>query len=349
MAVIRYRGNPIIRCEDVEPILDGGQIIGVFNAAVARVGGQTVLLVRVAERPEQVDASRVITAFYDSQTDRIVLKSFDRSDAQWDFTDPRLIAGTDTIYLTSLSTLRVARSTDGVHFRIDPDVCLQPANAYESYGLEDPRISFLDGRYWIDAVAVSSQGVVTELLSTEDFIQFERHGLIFGPENKDVALFTERINGSAWALHRPSSPFSTKNSIWLASSPDFMHWGDHHYLIGPRPGYWDNTRIGAGAPPVRIEKGWLEIYHGVDQDDRYCLGAVLLDRDRPWRVLARSETPILEPQASYETEGFYGQVVFTCGVLLNGSTCRIYYGAADEVMAMADVALDDILSTLRRN
>ncbi len=305
-----------------------------------------VLLLRVAERPVSSDASIVLTAAYDVDKSEIVLKEFSRDDSANDFSDPRLIVRRGQTYLTSISHLRLARSKDGINFEIDGQPAIVPANDYESFGIEDPRISLIDGKYYVGYVAVSPNGVTTCLASTEDFESFERHGVIFCPENKDVAIFPEKISGRYYALHRPASPLFAKNDIWIAESDDLICWGNHRFLMTPREGCWDEMKIGASAVPVRTEQGWLEIYHGVDRANRYCLGAVLLDGNKPWKVVARSNKPILEPQAEYEVEGFFGNVVFSCGVLLEDNMLKIYYGVADTSICYAEVELKGVIDTL---
>ena len=160
-------------------------------------------------------------------------------------------------------------------------------------------------------------------------------------------MFEEQINGQYYCLHRPSSVFLGGNFIWLASSPDLKHWGNHQCILRTRKGRWDSARVGAGAAPIKTEAGWLEIYHGADAQHRYCLGAVLLDLNDPSIVLARSEEPLFEPVASYEQTGFFGNVVFTNGHIVNGDEITMYYGASDEVICGATLSVDYILSTLR--
>ncbi len=116
--------------------------------------------------------------------------------------------------------------------------------------------------------------------------------------------------------------------------------------MGPRADFWDEIRVGASAVPFKIEAGWLEIYHGVDQNNRYCLGAMLLDAEQPWKVVARSEKPILEPQADYETKGFFGNVVFTCGLLYEDDKLRIYYGVADTAICYAELSIQEVIKSL---
>ena len=170
--------------------------------------------------------------------------------------------------------------------------------------------------------------------------------MIIPPHNKDCALFEETIGGKYMALHRPSSPELGGNYIWLAESPDLEHWGRHHCIAHTRPGLWDSARIGAGAAPIRTDRGWLVIYHGADKNHRYCLGAMLLDLKNPSRVLARGQEPIMEPVAEYEKTGFFGNVVFTNGHLVDGDTVTLYYGASDTVICGAKVSIKGILNTL---
>ena len=116
-------------------------------------------------------------------------------------------------------------------------------------------------------------------------------------------------------------------------SPDLEHWGHHRCIAHTRKGMWDSVRVGGGAAPIRTPQGWLEIYHGATAlPTRYCLGPLLLDLDQPWKVLARSKEPIMEPIAPYEQVGFFGNVVFTNGHLVDGDRVTIYYGASDSVI-----------------
>ena len=343
MSVSRSPHNPIIGPKDVKPSRDDFEVIGVFNAGVARFKNEVILLLRVAERPMSTHPDITLAGVYDVTQGDIALKKFSKDDPENDFSDPRLIIRPDETYLTSISHLRLARSTDGISFKIEDAPAIAPANDYEAFGVEDPRISLIDDIYYISYVGVCPLGVTTCLASTKDFKSFQRHGAIFCPENKNVVLFPERIGGRYYALHRPTSPLFNKQEIWLAESPDPNCWGNHRYLMGPRAGFWDETKMGAGAVPYKTEHGWLEIYHGADRNNRYCLGAVLLDATQPWKVLARTEKPILEPQADYEIEGFFGNVVFSCGLLYEKNKLRIYYGVADTAVCYAELPLQDVL------
>jgi len=347
VALWRAPGNPLIRPEDVPASRNDFEVIGVFNAAAARLRDEVILLLRVAERPLNDNPALALAPMYDPDRQTIVTRAFAKDDTETNLSDPRLIVRAGETYLTSISHLRLARSRDGVTFAVDDAPALSAATAYETLGIEDPRISGIDGVYYVTYVAVSPHGVTTCLASTQDFQSLQRRGVIFPPENKDVALFAGRARDRYYALHRPHSPLFQRNDIWISESPDLLCWGNHRRLMGLREGLWDETRIGAGAAPFRIDEGWLEIYHGADRNNRYCLGAVLLDGDEPWKVVARSETPVFEPEAEYERAGFFGNVVFTCGLLFEDETLKIYYGAADTTIAYAELPLADVLATLR--
>jgi len=253
-------------------------------------------------------------------------------------------------YLAQISHLRVARSRDGVRFTVDPDVSLGPQVALEEYGVEDPRITFIDGRFHVTYVSVSRWGITTSLATTTDFRTYDRKGVIFLPDHKDVVLFPEKIGDRYAALTRPMpQSFGRIFGIWIAFSDDLMSWGDHAPLALPRWGRWDELRTGASAVPFRTERGWLELYHGVDRDTTYSMGAVLLDLADPRKVIARSPAPILKPTEVYETIGLFNQTVFSCGHIPldgRGERIRLYYGAADSVVAAADFDVREILDSL---
>ncbi|HMH26772.1 MAG TPA: glycoside hydrolase family 130 protein [Gemmatimonadaceae bacterium] len=343
--------NPIITPEMVLPSRPDFEVLGVFNPGVARHNGDVVLLLRVAEAPRKMSSALAAAPIFNSESNRIEIKRWQVTEDGPDVSDPRLVVDNGRTWLTSMSHFRVARSTDGIHFDVEGLPALTAATAYESFGVEDPRITQLDGVYWITYTAVSHYGIGTALASTTDFKTFERHGIIFPPPNRNVTIFPEKIGGLYAALHRPMPEGLGQHSIWAASSSDLKSWGNHRLVATPRQGSWDDTKVGGGAPPFRVhhgkEDGWLAIYHGVTGNPpTYALGALLLNRHDPSRVRGRSRDPILIPEAPYEREGFFGKVVFTCGALTDGDLVRVYYGAADGVTAVADLSLQEILSGL---
>jgi predicted GH43/DUF377 family glycosyl hydrolase len=341
----RFGQNPILRPQDVRPSVEGMEVTCLLNPGVFRYQGKTWLLVRVAERPAQIPGKTSFPIL--SPEGRLEILEFNSNDSRLDLSDPRVISFDGQDYLTTLSHLRLLSSDDGVAFT-EPaqNQPMMGAGELETYGIEDCRVAQIDETYYLTYTQVSSNGVGVGLRTTRDWQNFVHAGMIFPPHNKDCALFEERIGGKYYALHRPSSPELGGNYIWLAESPDLIHWGGHRCLAHSREGHWDSARVGAGAAPIRTAEGWLEIYHGATKENRYCLGALLLDLHEPWRVLARSETPIMEPSASYEKEGFFGQVIFTNGHLVDGDRLTVYYGAADSVICAAHFSIRSILSSL---
>jgi predicted GH43/DUF377 family glycosyl hydrolase len=341
----RFPENPLLRPADVRPSTPGMKGECLLNPGAFRFDGKTWLLLRVAERPEQKAGKTTFPII--AASGALEILEFDNSDPKLDLSDPRVLRYDGTDYLTTLSHLRLAASDDGVHFREDESYLpLFGQGELEAYGIEDCRVTQIESRYYLTFTQVSGNGVGVGLRSTTDWRTLASHGMILPPHNKDCALFGEQVGGKYYALHRPSSPLLGGNYIWLAESADLFHWGNHRCLARTRPGRWDGARVGAGAAPIRTEQGWLEIYHGANAEHRYCLGALLLDLRQPWKVLARSTEPIMEPSAAYERAGFFGNVVFTNGHVLDGDCVTLYYGASDSVICGARFSLQEILKTL---
>lgn len=348
MDIFRSEKNPIISPEEVKPSRTDLKVAGVFNCGVARFKDEILLLLRVAEIPVKSIPRKKSVPVLDIETGEFVIKEFNSSDPMVDFSDPRFIKTSTGYYLTSISHFRIARSKNGIDFNINEEPAMFPENEYERFGIEDPRITLIDGKYYISYSAVSDiTGITGCLASTSDFITFKRHGVIFMPDNKDIVIFPDKIKGKYYALNRPEFTEYRIKDMWISESSSLLYWGNHRRLMGARENYWDNRSIGCGAVPFRIEEGWLEIYHGASESNRYCLGAVLLDSDEPWRVIARCEKPIIEPEMDYELKGFFGNVIFSCGVLYEKEIVKIYYGAADTYVAYAEIKLRDILHRLK--
>ena len=261
-----------------------------------------------------------------------------------------------------ISRLGYATSRDGITFERKKEPIFKPKEEYEKWGCEDPRITPLNDKFYMTYVTLSNSALNvncsprTALASTEDFIGFERHGLIT-PENisdKDVVFFPEKIGGRYVMLHRPSGDqgtmFETKRpSIWIAYSKDLKEWKDHKLIMKPEQ-RWEMDRIGAGPPPIRLKDGWLLIYHGVESIGKnisiydgklsvvkriYRAGAVILDLDDPSKVIARTEKPILQPEKKYEKEGDVPNTVFPSGAVIFKEKLYVYYGGADTCINLA--------------
>jgi len=252
---------------------------------------------------------------------------------------------------TGRSVVGMAESDDGYRFRAAPEPFMAPAvegafAEYEEYGVEDPRITPLEGYYYITYSAYSRHGVRIGLARSEDFKTIERMAFISRADERNVVVFPEKISGRYVRLDRPHTHIRPW-SIWISYSPDLVHWGGSTAVISTRPYHWDEAKIGPGAPPIRTAKGWLNIYHGVFSTmagNVYRLGAALHDLGDPARVLGVADRWILEPREHYERVGYVPNVVFCCGAVPEkDGTVKIYYGAADTVMCAAVAEIDELV------
>jgi predicted GH43/DUF377 family glycosyl hydrolase len=347
MLIERFAENPLIRPDDVLPSRPDYEVVGAFNAGATVYNNQTLLLLRIAERPKDISGDEEVAPILNPQTKQIELLRIKRTDPDYEPSDSRAFYYKNKLYLTSISHLRIARSDDGIRFDIEQNPAVFPETEYETFGLEDPRITQMGDEFFIAYKVVSEYGICTGLLKTTDFKKFDRYGIIFCPENIDVAIFDEKINGRFYALTRPVPTHIGPRGIWIASSDDAVNWGNHKPLILPCPGRFDSGKTGASCVPIKTAHGWLEIYHGSDENDKYSLAAALLDINDPSKLIARSKRPLMGPEADYETKGFYGNVVFSCGAITKSDgSVIIYYGASDESTAAAATTIDKIMSTM---
>jgi len=342
---IRFDQNPLLKPSDIKPSMQGLKVECLLNPGVFTFEDKVWLLLRVAERPKQ---RKGIISFPVLEKGDIKIIELDSSNPDLDLSDPRVIKYKGNDYLTTMSHLRLVSSKDGINFKEDKEFpAIFGLGEYESYGIEDCRITKIEDTFYLTYTAVSENGVGVGLMTTNNWKHFIRHGLILPPHNKDCAIFDTKINGKYFMLHRPSSPELGGNFIWLAESSDLLHWGNHKCIAHTRKGIWDEARIGAGCSPIHTNYGWLAIYHGADKKHRYCLGAILLDLKDPSIVLARSRYPIMVPEKKYELNGFFGNVIFTNGHIVNEDTITMYYGASDEAICAAKFSINDILKSLK--
>lgn len=351
MLLKRHDERLLLSPADLKPLRDDFEIAGVFNPGAISANGEVVLLVRVAERPRERRAGFVGLPRWDTKSGLTIDWV---PEEELEPVDPRVVKrkADALIRLTFTSHLRVVRCGAGRSVEQVTTDSFLPSCELEEYGVEDPRITALGGRYYFTYVAVSRHGAATALASTTDFHQFERHGVIFCPENKDVVLFPERIDGEYVALHRPNAatPFC-RPEMWVARSGDLVHWGRHECLHGGAMA-WEGGRVGAGTPPVRAGEGWLEIYHGNRLPTRpgevgmYSTGVMLLDPKNPAIVRKRTAASVMEPTTEFERHGFVPDVVFPTGIVDSADSYLIYYGAADCCTAMVEFKRDEVLATL---
>ena len=238
-----------------------------------------------------------------------------------------------------VSHIGYAVSEDGFHWsRLDKPV-LSPATEFEARGVEDPRVTRIGDTFYMVYIGYSTHGTRVSLAASKNLIAWERLGIMLPDEdNKDAALFPEKIGSRYCLLHRRPP------DIWLCYSDDLLHWTDHQVIMRPRPNTWEHEKVGIAGPPTKTDHGWLLIYHAVDQNLVYRLGAALLDANDPSIVLHRGEDFILEPREPWEIKGDVPNVVFSCGHVVNDETLYVYYGGAGRVMAVATCSMSEIMN-----
>ena len=263
-----------------------------------------------------------------------------------------------------VSRIGYAVSSDGVHWNRLREPVLEPIDEQESRGVEDPRVTCIEGTFYMTYTAYSSaaegrdylaqrqdwdffhDGLILPMIArSRNLIDWQRIGpIVSGEDNKDHVLFPRKINGRFAALHR------RRPQVWIAFSDDMLVWPDESMapIYGPRQGStWDNFGVGSNGVPIETEFGWLSINHGYSQDHIYHLGVVLLDLDNPTRVIHRPADPIFWPQELWELRGDVPMVVFSCANPVVDGTVYVYYGAADHVIGLATCRLDDLVNFAR--
>lgn len=316
--------------------MQGYKVLGAFNPGAVNFGDEILLLLRVSEGTEPREGYVRVPAYrFDADKAYPDILEFKQTDPEVTLKDTRGVVYKGRDYLSTMSHIRLARSRDGVNFTVEEKPFIYPIDESQKYGVEDARVTYIDGRYYLNYTAVSEGSWATALAVTDDFKSFESKGLIFHPENKDVAIFPEKVRGKYIALHRPNNSGFGKPSIWYSESPDLLHWGNHKLIVRPRDNKWESQKIGGGAPPLKTSEGWLIIYHGKSTDSVYSLFCLLLDLDEPSKVIRRASTPLLTPTEPYETKGFFPNVVFSNGIAEKDGKIFVYYGAADESVCLA--------------
>jgi predicted GH43/DUF377 family glycosyl hydrolase len=328
----RFEGNPVL-----EPVPGAWDSVSVFNPGAIRHEGRVLMLYRAVSSVERY-----------------------------------------------VSRFGLAVSEDGYQFRrAGEGPVFGPREDYEVGGVEDARITRDGEEFLVSYAAVSKvPGPVyaemdffrvtredpyhdrpgipplgasyTGLLRSPDLRTFTSEGLITPPgtDDRDGVLFPEKVGGRYAMLHRPSrwvgERYGTdRPAIWIAFSHDLKEWdygeGGAYLLMEPQAD-WEESKIGAGPPPVRTDAGWLVLYHGVDRRYVYRVGAALLDLGDVTRVIARTEEFLLEPEEDYERVGVIPNVVFpTAAVWEPGRELLVYYGGADRVCALATADMDELL------
>jgi beta-1,4-mannooligosaccharide/beta-1,4-mannosyl-N-acetylglucosamine phosphorylase len=263
--------------------------------------------------------------------------------------------------------LGLAISDDGVNWHIDRNKnILRNLLSKEITHVYDPRLTVIDGRCYMCFAIDTHHGIRGGIAVTDDFEDFEILSMTV-PDNRNMVLFPEKINGMFVRLERPFPVYSRGGidqfDIWISTSPDCRYWGNSELLLGLEDVPWANDKLGPGAPPIKTEEGWLTLFHAVDIDrnrekngweekwqKRYSVGIMLLDFDNPSKIKELHQKPLLIPEAEYETQkGFRRNVIFPGGMILedNGEV-KIYYGAADTCECLATVDLGDLLALFKK-
>jgi len=326
--MLRHPANPILRHTDC-PF----PATTVFNAGVARYQGRYVMLFR---------------------------NDYGRwGNPTFDGTNLGLAESDDGIKWTvrPKPMLDVEQARAGLAHLFDPR--LGPQEIRRVY---DPRITVIDGRAHLCFAVDTPHGVLGAIAVTDDFETY-RFLSLSAPDNRNMVLFPEKIGGHYVRLERPFPIYGRGApeafEIWGSRSPDLRYWGDTRLVLGSEEVPFANSKIGPAAPPVRTRAGWLAPIHTVFKNPdsrlkgwepqgwfkRYDAGLVLLDLENPLRAIGLMRRPLLTPEADYEIDGFRGSVIFPCGFTVDDhGEARLYYGAADTVIAVASAPVDDLIA-----
>ncbi|WP_269522092.1 glycoside hydrolase family 130 protein [Coraliomargarita parva] len=333
--------KPLLQRRSNNPILQDSDIpwdcMSVFNAGISKWNGQYVMLFRTDSGPKDAP-------------------------------------------IPALTRIGLAHSKDGYTWEIEKEpvfdrdkIRVWLKDQYEErFGSEeivrvyDPRITVIDGEAYFCFAFDTEHGVRGGIAKTTDqnLRSWELLHLSL-PENRNMVLFPERVNGKLVRLDRPFPLYFNggKESfdIWMSNSSNGTEWGDHRLLLASEEVPFANAKIGPGAPPIKTERGWLTTFHAVEINNEkplnawsphpwtkeYIAGLMLLDLENPAKVIGMCREPLLRAETEYELDGFRGGVIFPGGFLLeDDGTVKMYYGAADTVVGLAEGKLEDLLNAI---
>lgn len=256
------------------------------------------------------------------------------------------------------TNIGIAESDDGIHWtpHSKPWIAWHDEEIIRAY---DPRLTVIGDEVVICFAVDTKHGLRGGIATTTDFVDWQIKSLSV-PDNRNMVVFPEKINGKYCRLERPFPVYSRwcdRFDIWYSDSPDLEYWGNSRLVLGVEDVAYANDKIGPAAPPIKTEKGWLTTFHSVDKDTsrgkngwedewqkRYKAGIMLLDLNEPWRVIGKCDDPILSPTEEYERNGFRNDVIFPGGMIAeDDGTVKIYYGAADTVVCLATAQLSELL------
>ncbi len=360
---MRNNAKLLVRAKDIRPTLPNFRVRGALNPGAVRLeNGKILLMARIAETPKHGEKYFLAPRFAGKKKLKIIIERIPRKKGQ--LSPESFIMDYNIWRLPTISHLRkIWLDKSGMNVeRISQRPDFIGASEDGDFGVEDPRITHLaeESRYAMTYVSVSmSGGVSTSLALSEDMNMWQRKGIIFRQQNKDVVIFPEKINGLYAAMIRPEGTMIfDKPSIWVSYSKDLIFWGKDRPILQPRSDSWDELRIGAGTVPLKVDEGWLAIYHGVREHRNhhgeagkvYSAGAVLFDAENPAKVLARTpkNEPLIAPEHDFERQGFVNNVVFPTAAIpeQNGTHLLVYCGASDSNIEVRRLRIRSILDSL---
>lgn len=257
----------------------------------------------------------------------------------------------DCTTLDDIHRFWIARSKDGYNFTPDQEPLKwpDPDPIHPEICTYDPRITKIGNEYIIlYASDLSQNDVRVGIVKTTDFKTFERVSIGSELGNRNGCLYPEKVDNLYVRFDRPFGNELNPCYMWVSYSPDLVFWGKSKPVTYQGKPFKDGFKMGAGAVPIKTEKGWLEIYHTVSQTCNgfiYRLKAMMLDLEDPSKVIGYTKDFILWPEHDYEMKGRVMNVVFTCNALLeDDGTIKIYYGAADTNIGLAEGKIEDIIS-----
>ena len=371
----------MIKPEDIKPSSKYLKVTGVFNPAAIRDSkGDIILYIRVVE---ELIKKKDKNYFYSPRMEgkskfKLKIDKFKKEQIM-DSSELDFVFKDETKRLTFISHLRrVVLDSGGFKIKsIERGPSFFGLSSDGELGIEDARITKIEGKYYMTYVTLSrDENISTSLAVSKDLKKWKRLGIIFGEQDKDVVLFPEKVKGEYIALDRPESSFHfTPPHIWIAYSKDLISWGKLDALNLTKKGDWDYDRSGAGPPPIKTDKGWLLIYHGVisnkkrkvidkivkrmdlsgsisgalrKKDLLYCGGVALLDLKNPKKVIAKSKVPILFPIRRHEISIYEDKrIIFPTGAVMDGKDLLIYSGAGDVLITVKKIELNKLFKKLR--
>lgn len=264
------------------------------------------------------------------------------------------------------TNIGLAYSDDGIKWNVTSKPCfsLSDDDITRAY---DPRLTVIDGKYYVCFAADTRHGIRGGIAQTTDFENFDILSLSV-PDNRNMALFPEKINGKYVRLERPMPIYGVgwrqnKFDVWLSESPDLVYWGNSKLVLDGDKVEFSNDKIGPGAPPIKTKDGWLTIFHSVIYDDNagkngwektwkktYYIGIMLLDLEDPSKVIGVYDKPLMVPELDFELHGgFRNNVLFPCAMILDDNDeVKIYYTAGDAVVCLATANVNDLIGLCKQ-